>query len=237
MKKLDSTIGNMAIVLTVVSVVAAGILAYVNQMTAPQIEKIKAENLAAGIQKVLVAEAAPVVQKVDTMKNEKGDITAIIYNTDKGAAVQSTDPNGFGGNLTILVGFDEAGSIKGYQVLETAETPGLGAKASTWFQKDGKGNIIGKNPGEKELVVSKDGGDVDAITASTITSRAFLRAIKNPEILDLCLVGVEPEYLNRGVSGALSLAIMQRATASPPPALSPPTTSVRYCPFIISSTR
>ena len=177
MKKLDSTIGNMAIVLTVVSVVAAGILAYVNQMTAPQIEKIKAENLAAGIQKVLVAEAAPVVQKVDTMKNEKGDITAIIYNTDKGADVQSTDPNGFGGNLTILVGFDEAGSIKGYQVLETAETPGLGAKASTWFQKDGKGNIIGKNPGEKELVVSKDGGDVDAITASTITSRAFLRAV------------------------------------------------------------
>ena len=185
MKKLDSTIGNMAIVLTVVSVVAAGILAYVNQMTAPQIEKIKAENLAAGIQKVLVAEAAPVVQKVDTMKNEKGDITAIIYNTDKGAAVQSTDPNGFGGNLTILVGFDEAGSIKGYQVLETAETPGLGAKAGTWFQQGEKGkksNIIGRNPGQRELKVTKDTGDkddVDAITASTITSRAFLLAVNN----------------------------------------------------------
>ncbi|MBR0274375.1 MAG: FMN-binding protein, partial [Bacteroidaceae bacterium] len=75
------------------------------------------------------------------------------------------------------VGFDEVGAIKGYTVLEHAETPGLGAKAGFWFQKGEKGDIIGKNPGEKELTVSKDGGDVDAITASTITSRAFLRAI------------------------------------------------------------
>ena len=52
-------------------------------------------------------------------------------------------------------------------------------KAGDWFQKDAKGDIIGKNPGEKELTVSKDGGDVDAITASTITSRAFLLAINN----------------------------------------------------------
>lgn len=177
MKKLESTISNMAIVLTVVSVVAAGILAYVNKITAPQIEKINAENLAAGIQKVLGSADAPKVQNVDTIKNDKGVITAIVYATDKGTAVQSTDPNGFGGNLTVLVGFDEQGAIKGYQILETHETPGLGVKASLWFQADGKGSIIGKNPGEKELTVSKDGGEIDAITASTITSRAFLRAV------------------------------------------------------------
>ena len=52
----------------------------------------------------------------------------------------------------------------------------MGAKADTWFQKDGKASIIGKNPATP-LTVSKDGGDVDAITASTITSRAFLKAI------------------------------------------------------------
>ena len=54
----------------------------------------------------------------------------------------------------------------------------LGAKAETWFQKDGKGSIIGMNP-SAELKVSKDGGQVNAITASTITSRAFLKAVNN----------------------------------------------------------
>jgi electron transport complex protein RnfG len=38
---------------------------------------------------------------------------------------------------------------------------------------------VGKNPGKVNFTVSKDGGDIDAITASTITSRAFLLAIKN----------------------------------------------------------
>ena len=66
----------------------------------------------------------------------------------------------------------------GYTLLEHAETPGLGAKADKWFQKGEKGNIIGKNP-ITPLTVSKDGGDVDAITASTITSRAFLKAVNN----------------------------------------------------------
>ena len=68
----------------------------------------------------------------------------------------------------------------GYTVLQASETPGLGAKAATWFQKDGKGSIIGKTPKDGDLHVSKDdksGNAVDAITASTITSRAFLKAI------------------------------------------------------------
>ena len=76
----------------------------------------------------------------------------------------------------MLVGFDPDGKILGYTLLEHAETPGLGAKADKWFQKGEKGDIIGKTPAEP-LTVSKDGGQVDAITASTITSRAFLLAV------------------------------------------------------------
>ena len=75
----------------------------------------------------------------------------------------------------MLVGFNTDGDILGYTVLEHAETPGLGAKAGEWFQD----KIIGMNPGTNNFTVSKDGGEVDAITASTITSRAFLRAIQN----------------------------------------------------------
>ena len=62
-------------------------------------------------------------------------------------------------------------------MLSHAETPGLGSKAADWFKKGAKGDITGKNPGQSPLVVKNDGGDVDAITASTITSRAFLNAV------------------------------------------------------------
>ena len=76
-----------------------------------------------------------------------------------------------------MVGFDAEGNISGYEILGSSETPGLGAKADKWFQKEGKGNVIGKNPANDNLTVSKDGGDVDAITGSTITSRAFCRLV------------------------------------------------------------
>ena len=175
MKKLPSTLPNMLCVLTLISVIAAGALAYVNKITAGPIEENKARTLAEGINSVLgVADAK--VENTSEAEDANGN-PVIIYTTDKGVAVQAIDPNGFGGKLSVLVGFAEEGTIKGYTVLDHAETPGLGAKAGFWFQKGEKGDIIGKNPGEKELTVSKDGGDVDAITASTITSRAFLRAV------------------------------------------------------------
>ena len=171
MKKLKSTLPNMAIVLTSIALIAGLALGYVNSITAGPIEEIKAKQLSDGIKAVLAADEV-VVETPDTL--ESG---AIIYQTDKGMAVQATDPNGFGGKLSVLVGFNDEGLIQGYQVLETSETPGLGAKAGEWFQKGQKGDIIGKNPGEKKLEVSKDGGEIDAITASTITSRAFLRCV------------------------------------------------------------
>ena len=175
MKKLPSTLPNVLIVLTLISVIAAGALAYVNKITAGPIEENKARTLAEGINTVLGVSDAQ-VQETKTVQDANGN-DVIIYATDKGVAVQAIDPNGFGGKLSVLVGFDDEGAIKGYTILEHAETPGLGAKAGSWFQKGEKGDIIGKNPGQKELTVSKDGGEVDAITASTITSRAFLRAV------------------------------------------------------------
>lgn len=62
-----------------------------------------------------------------------------------GAAVESTT-GGFGGDVKVLVGFDTEGKILGYTILQASETPGLGAKAATWFQKDGKGSVIGMTP-------------------------------------------------------------------------------------------
>ena len=71
------------------------------------------------------------------------------------------------------------GTIIDYIVLEHKETPGLGTKMDDWFKSDrGNRSIIGKNPGKNKLIVNKDGGEVDAITAATVTSRAFLHAVE-----------------------------------------------------------
>lgn len=167
----------MLSVLTVIAVVAGAVLAYVNSVTAPQIEKINADNLAAGIKAVMGSDDIQVSDPQDVDGFIVYDVTA--GDNDLGQAIVTTDKNGFGGPLKVLVGFDNEGTILGYTVLEHAETPGLGAKAGDWFQKDGKGSIIGKNPGKCNFTVSKDGGEIDAITASTITSRAFLRSVKS----------------------------------------------------------
>ena len=94
-----------------------------------------------------------------------------------GTAVKTFSNNGFGGKIWLMIGFYPDGSIYNYSVLEHKETPGLGSKMDFWFTKCGKGNIIGKKPGITGLKVRKDGGDVDAITAATISSRAFLDAV------------------------------------------------------------
>ena len=185
MKKLESSVQNMVIVLVGVALITGCILAYVNHATEGPIAEQKEKTLADGIKAVMGGGELSVC-KTDTVRqnDEKGkEMVFVIYGTEDaqknylGAAVESTT-GGFGGDLKVLVGFDPKGTILGYTILEHAETPGLGAKADKWFQKDGKGNIIGKNPSE-ELIVKKDGGQIDAITASTITSRAFLNAVNN----------------------------------------------------------
>ena len=179
MKKLESSLVNMVLVLTGVAVVMGGVLAWVNHLTSGPIDVQKQQALENGIKTVMQADQLT-VSKTDTVKttDAKGkEQIYIIYNNEKGAAVEST-AMGFGGPLKVLVGFDNDGNILGYTLLEHQETPGLGAKADQWFQKGQKGDIIGKNP-SSPLTVSKDGGQVDAITASTITSRAFLLAVNN----------------------------------------------------------
>lgn len=183
MKKLESSITNMVLVLVGVALITGGILAYVNHITEAPIKLQADKTLADGIKAVMGGVQLSVAEN-DTIKQTiKGkEAVFVIHKTvdsnkqDLGVAVESTT-GGFGGDLKVLVGFDKDGNILGYTILQHAETPGLGAKADKWFQKDGKGSIIGKNPNKDNLTVKKDGGDVDAITASTITSRAFLLAV------------------------------------------------------------
>ena len=181
MKKLESSLMNMVLVLTGVTVIAGALLGYVNELTNGPIAEANAKALSDAIALVVPGFDNNPAEAPESI--ELNGATYKIYKATKdgefiGAAVESS-ANGFGGALNVLVGFDKEGNILDYSLLSHAETPGLGSKAADWFKKGQKGDITGKNPGKGALVVNKDGGDVDAITASTITTRAFLNAVNN----------------------------------------------------------
>lgn len=184
MKKLESSLLNMVVVLVSVAVITGGLLAWVNNVTEEPIRIQDELALSNGIKEVMGVENLKVTSTEDVVNTVNGkEQHFVVHKTEDaegnfiGAAVESMSM-GFSGELKVLVGFDAEGKILGYTVLQHAETPGLGAKADKWFQKDGKGCIVGrKMDASKPLVVNKDGGDIDAITASTITTRAFLAAV------------------------------------------------------------
>ena len=174
----------MLLVLTGVTAISVALLAYVNELTKGPIAEANAKTLNEALKQVLPEFTNNPVGESDTIFSEKDGkkvVDFIVYPAKKGeewvgSAVVSK-AMGFGGELKVLVGFDAEGKIYNYSLLAHAETPGLGSKAADWFKEGNKGSIKGMSPGEGELKVSKDGGQVDAITASTITSRAFLKAV------------------------------------------------------------
>lgn len=174
----------MVIVLTVVSLVAALVLALVNEVTTEPIRQQAINEINNGIKDVMSTPSLKVTNTDTISVSNDGTVSKyVIHNTETangkplGAAIESS-VMGFGGELKILVGISNDYKVLGYKILQSSETPGLGQKADKWFQKDGKGNVIGRQLSDsKPLSVSKDGGDVDAITSSTITSRAFLKAV------------------------------------------------------------
>ena len=91
-----------------------------------------------------------------------------------GIAVNTCTMNGYSGLVRLMVGFDKTGNIINISVLEQRETPGLGTKMADAEFKD---QFTGKNPGKNNLAVKKDHGEIDAITAATISSRAFSEAV------------------------------------------------------------
>lgn len=183
MKKLESNFKNMVLVLSSITLFAALILSSLYSVTKEPISKSKLAKEQNAIKEVLPpydhfdTKAIIVQDGVETMKVYKAYDKE---NTFVGAAVETTSNNGFSGNIDIMVGFDNEGVIVNYKVLEQHETPGLGTKMVDWFKTKIKNqSIIGKNAGSANLSVTKSGGEIDAITAATISSKAFLFAVRN----------------------------------------------------------
>ena len=188
----------MLLVLTGVTAVSVALLAYVNELTKGPIAEANAKTLNEALKKVLPEFTNNPVAESDTIFSEKDgkkNVDFIVYPAKNGEELVGTAVEaksmGFGGELKVLVGFDAEGKIYNYSLLAHAETPGLGSKADKWFgaydpaknekpvsHEESAKSILGMNPGETPLAVTKDmNGQVDAITASTITSRAFLNAV------------------------------------------------------------
>ena len=183
MAKRESSFTNMVLTLVLVTAIAAAALGFVYDLTKGPIEAAKAKAQREAIKEVL-PEFEELGETAMFAPAEGADSLAFFpaYKGGQlvGTAVKTYTKNGFSGLISIMAGFDKDGIITGYSVLEHAETPGLGSKMNTWFNnpEKPKQNVIGKNPESTNLTVSKDGGDIDAITASTITSRAFLGALQ-----------------------------------------------------------
>lgn len=171
MKKLESTFLNMFLVLTLISVIAGAGLAAVYNVTKEPIEQANLAKQQAAIKAVL-PEGAEVGEEV--MVNDNRIFPATLDGAFGGMAIE-VNTNGFGGNIKMMVGFDANGALVDYSILELAETPGLGSKLVDWFRT--KSDMRGALVSDGEVKVSKDGGKYDAITAATISSRAFMVGI------------------------------------------------------------
>ena len=175
---VKSSFKNMTLCLFAICLVCSGLLAGVYALTKEPIElAAKAKNEAA-IKEVL-PETAVAIEEERTVEMGGETYTYNLAYDEVGNTVGcavNVSTLGFGGPIVIKVGFDANGVIWNTKVLSQSETPGLGAKCVEPAFADQFRNL---DPQEKKLGVKKDGGDIDAITASTITSRAFLNAVNN----------------------------------------------------------
>ncbi|MBC8321395.1 MAG: RnfABCDGE type electron transport complex subunit G [Bacteroidetes bacterium] len=169
----------MVVTLFLVSAIAALALGGVYTVTKEPIALAKKKKLEAAIKTVL--------PDFDTLQAEKvalgdGEDSLIFYTASKnkeiiGTAIKTYTMNGFSGKIEIMVGFLQDGTINNTAVIAHKETPGLGDKMDI-KKSNFPIQFKGKNPNAYKLNVKKDKGDVDAITAATITSRAFCDAVE-----------------------------------------------------------
>ena len=166
----------MTICLFAICLVCSALLAGVYALTAEPIAAAAAAKNEAAIKEVL-PETAVRIEEERTVEMEGVAYTYNLAYDEPGNTVGcaiNVSALGFGGPISIKVGLDINGVICNTKVLSQAETPGLGAKCVEPSFSD---QFKGFDPSQKKLSVKKDGGDVDAITASTITSRAYADAL------------------------------------------------------------
>jgi len=179
MAKKESTLFNMVITLAVITAVSSTSLGFMYELTKEPkaaAEKVK-QNFA--IKAVLPDYDNDPSSEYFEIESYDGGANLVCYpallNGELvGIAVNTWTMKGFSGLIRLMVGFDQTGNILNTSILEHLETPGLGTKMADAEFKD---QYKGKNPGSINISVKKDGGTIDAITAATISARAFSDAV------------------------------------------------------------
>ena len=173
---MKSSLKNMVLVLFCITLISGACVGLVNMITEGPIAKAKA-----AAEKAALAEVLPEFDEVDEADYPVDGLQITSYKATKdgtvvGYAIKTATKNGFSGMIKMMVGFDLQGRILNVKVLEQSETPGLGAKI-----KDDNNPVLasikGKEASQTKLCVKKDGGDIDALTAATISSRAYADAV------------------------------------------------------------
>lgn len=182
MAKTESTLVNMVLTLLIITVVAGASLGMVYKVTKEPIAMAKLAKQQKAIEEVVPGFDNNPTNEMYQLTSKEG-YALQVFPCKKGdellgVAISTKTNKGFSGEIKIMVGLKPDGTILNYSVLEHKETPGLGSKMNDWFRgANASQSIINRDPSTAKMTVSKDGGDIDAITAATISSRAFLDAI------------------------------------------------------------
>ena len=173
---MESSLKNMVVVLFTITLVASAAVGGVYTITKEPIAQAKVAAVNAALQQVLPEYEATTSQTIEVNDMPIVAHTATVAGKAVGYAVESISKNGFGGAIRLMVGFDTKGTIININVLEQKETPGLGTKMA-----DAVNPLLlsfkDKKASELNMTVRKDGGDIDALTAATISSRAYAEAV------------------------------------------------------------
>ena len=173
---MESSLKNMVLVLFTITLVSSAAVGGVYMITEEPIAQAKIAAVNDALKQVLPEYEATTSQTIEVNSLPIVAHTATVADKAVGYAVESISKNGFGGTVRLMVGFDNNGTILNINVLEQKETPGLGTKMTD------EGNSLlasfkDKSAADIKMTVKKDGGDIDALTAATISSRAYAEAV------------------------------------------------------------
>jgi Na+-translocating ferredoxin:NAD+ oxidoreductase subunit G len=168
----------LVLTVTIICVLAGVLLAGVNALTEDRIAGVNRDKKLEAIEEVLPPCDNQPGANTTVVQHAGRDWTFFVARKDgdfAGAAVETSSAAGYGGDISLMLGINAQNETQAIEILGQKETPGLGANIES---PDFRKHFAGKNLASSKWSVKKDGGEIDQITAATISSRAVTEAVK-----------------------------------------------------------
>lgn len=150
----------LTLTLLLITAVVAGLLAFVNELTAGRIDELTRQKAEQAMREVLPA------QNYTPLNAALPQGVTEAYRAGDAGYVVRVAPNGFGGAIDLMVGVRADGTVNGVAVIAHSETASLGANCT---REEFRAQYAG---GAGPFAVGQDGGTIEALTGATVTSRA-----------------------------------------------------------------